>query len=144
MRKVKYGTSMRFREETFKENGQIIKKYYIDDKEVSQDVYYSLTDELYENTKLKQEEHVDEICNCEECQYLLELINEIRQSSDSEALAILKSEIDFRVQEAYIEGQYVLANELGNSLLKHAVRLENDFENLYENGSLLEHNEDED
>jgi len=133
---------MRFREETFKENGQIIKKYYIDDKEVTQDVYYNLTDELYENTKLKQDEHTEEICNCEECQYLLELINEIRQSSDSEALAILRQEIEFRVQEAYIEGQHVLANELGNSLLKHAVRLEDELENLYENGSLDEYNED--
>ena len=125
---------MRFREEIYKENGEIIKKFYIDDKEVTQDVYYNLTDELYENTKLKQEEHNDEICDCEECQYFLELINEIRQSSDSEALAILKDEIEFRVQEAYIEGQHVLANELGNSLLKHAVRLESKLEDLYENG----------
>jgi len=133
---------MKFREETFKENGQIIKKFYIDDKEVTQDVYFNLTDELYENTKLKQDDHNEEICNCEECQYLLELINEIRQSSDSEALAILKDEIDFRVQEAYMQGQYVLANELGNSLLKHAVKLEDELENLYENGSLDEYNED--
>jgi len=133
---------MVFREETFKENGQIIKKFYIDDKEVTQDVYFNLTDELYENTKFKQDDHNEEICNCEECQYLLELINEIRQSSDSEALAILKDEIEFRVQEAYIEGQHVLANELGNSLLKHAVKLENELDNLYENGSLDEYNED--
>lgn len=133
---------MRFREEIYKENGEIIKKYYIDDKEVTQDVYFNLTDELYENTKLKQDDHNDEICSCEECQYLLELINEIRQSSDSEALAILKSEIDFRVQEAYIEGQHVLVNELGNSLLKNAVRLESELENLYENGSFDEYNED--
>ncbi len=125
---------MRFREEIYKENGEIIKKFYIDGKEVTQDVYFNLTDELYENTKLKQDDHNEEICNCEECQYLLELINEIRQSSDSEALAILKDEIDFRVQEAYIEGQHVLANELGNSLLKHAVRLESKLEDLYENG----------
>ncbi len=133
---------MKFREEIFKENGQIIKKFYIDDKEVTQDVYYNLTDELYENTKLKQEEHNDEICDCEECQYFLELINEIRNSSDKEALEILKSKIDFRVQEAYIEGQHVLANELGNSLLKHAVKLEDELNNLYENGSLDEYNED--
>lgn len=133
---------MRFREEIYKENGEIIKKFYIDDKEVTQDVYYNLTDELYENTKLKQEEHNDEICDCEECQYFLELINEIRNSSDKEALEILKSEIDFRVQEAYIEGQYVLANELGNSLLKHAVKLEDELKNLYENGSLDKYNED--
>ena len=133
---------MRFREEIYKENGEIIKKFYIDDKEVTQDVYFNLTDELYENTKLKQDDHNEEICNCEECQYLLELINEIRQSSDSEALAILKDEIEFRVQEAYIEGQHVLANELGNSLLKHAVKLEDELENLYENGSLHEYNED--
>ena len=125
---------MKFREEIFKENGQIVKKYYINDKEVTQDIYYNLTDELYENIKLKQEEHTDELCNCEECQYLLELINEIRQSSDSEALAILKDEIEFRIQEAYIEGQHVLTNELGNSLLKHAVRLESELEDLYENG----------
>jgi len=133
---------MRFREEIYKENGEIIKKFYIDDKEVTQDVYYNLTDELYENTKLKQEEHNDEICDCEECQYFLELINEIRNSSDKEALEILKSEIDFRVQEAYIEGQHVLANELGNSLLKHAVKLEDELNNLYENGGLDEYNED--
>lgn len=133
---------MKFREETFKENGQMIKKFYIDDKEVTQDVYFNLTDELYENTKLKQDDHNEEICNCEEYQYLLELINEIRQSSDSEALAILKDEIEFRVQEAYIEGQHVLANELGNSLLKHAVKLEDELDNLYENGSLDEYNED--
>jgi len=133
---------MRFREEIYKENGEIIKKFYIDDKEVTQDVYYNLTDELYENTKLKQEEHNDEICDCEECQYFLELINEIRNSSDKEALEILKSEIDFRVQEAYIEGQHVLANELGNSLLKHAVKLEDELDDLYENGSLNEYNED--
>ena len=125
---------MKFREETYKENGRIIKKYFIDDKEVTQDVFFKLTDELYENTKLKQDDHNDEICDCEECQYFLELINEIRQSSDSEALAILKDEIEFRVQEAYIEGQHVLANELGNSLLKHAVRLESELEDLYENG----------
>lgn len=134
--------TMKFREEIYKESGEIIKKFYIDDKEVTQDVYFNLTDELYENTKLKQDEHNEEICNCEECQYLLELINEIRQSSDSEALAILKDEIEFRVQEAYIEGQHVLANELGNSLLKHAVKLEDELENLYENGSLDEYNED--
>jgi len=133
---------MKFREETYKENGRIIKKYFIDDKEVTQDVFFKLTDELYENTKLKQDDHNDEICDCEECQYLLELINEIRQSSDSEALDILKNEIDFRVQEAYLEGQHVLANELGNSLLKHAVKLEDELENLYENGSLDEYNED--
>jgi len=133
---------MKFREEIFKENGQIVKKYYINDKEVTQDIYYNLTDELYENIKLKQEEHTDELCNCEECQYLLELINEIRQSSDSEALAILKDEIEFRIQEAYIEGQHVLANELGNSLLKYAVKLEDELENLYENGSLDKYNED--
>jgi len=133
---------MKFREEIFKENGQIVKKYYINDKEVTQDVYYNLTDELYENIKLKQEEYTDELCNCEECQYFLELINKIRQSSDSEALAILKDEIEFRVQEAYIEGQHVLANELGNSLLKHAVKLEDELENLYENGSLDKYNED--
>lgn len=133
---------MKFREETFKENGQIIKKFYIDDKEVTQDVYFNLTDELYENTKLKQDDHNEEICNCEECQYLLELINEIRQSSDSEALAILKDEIDFRVQEAYMQGQYVLSNELGNSLLKHAVKLEDELDNLYENGSFDKYNED--
>lgn len=142
MRKVKYGTSMRFREETFKENGQIIKKYYIDDKEVSQDVYYSLTDELYENTKLKQEEHTEEICDCEECQYYIDLIHAIKESDYSEALEILRQEIEFRVQEAYMEGQHVLANELGNSLLKHAVKLEDELENLYENGSFDEYNED--
>lgn len=133
---------MRFREEIYKENGEIIKKFYIDDKEVTQDVYYDLTDELYENTKLKQDDHNEEICNCEDCQYLLELINGIRQSSDSEALAILKDEIEFRVQEAYIEGQHVLANELGNSLLKHAVKLEDGLDSLYENGSSHEYNED--
>lgn len=133
---------MKFREEIFKENGQIVKKYYINDKEVTQDVYYNLTDELYENIKLKQEEHTDELCNCEECQYFLELINKIRQSSDSEALAILKDEIEFRVQEVYIEGQHVLANELGNYLLKYAVKLEDKLDNLYENGSLNEYNED--
>lgn len=133
---------MKFREEIFKENGQIVKKYYINDKEVTQDVYYNLTDELYENIKLTQEEYTDELCNCEECQYFLELINKIRQSSDSEALAILKDEIEFRVQEVYIEGQHVLANELGNSLLKYAVKLEDKLNNLYENGSLHEYNED--
>jgi len=133
---------MKFREEIFKENGQIVKKYYINDKEVTQDVYYNLTDELYENIKLKQEEYTDELCNCEECQYFLELINKIRQSSDSEALAILKDEIEFRVQEVYIEGQHVLANELGNYLLKYAVKLEDKLDNLYENGSLNEYNED--
>lgn len=133
---------MRFREETYKENGQIIKKYYIDDKEVSQDVYFNLTDELYENIKFKQEEHTEEICNCEECQYFLELINEIRQSSDRQALSILKNEIDLRVQEAYMEGQHMLANELGNSLLKHAVKLEDELENLYENSILDEYDEE--
>jgi len=133
---------MKFREEIFKENGQIVKKYYINDKEVTQDVYYNLTDELYENIKLKQEEYTDELCNCEECQYFLELINKIRQSSDSEALAILKDEIEFRVQEVYIEGQHVLANELGNYLLKYAVKLEDKLNNLYENGSSHEYNED--
>lgn len=133
---------MKFREEIFKENGQIVKKYYINDKEVTQDVYYNLTDELYENIKLKQEEYTDELCNCEECQYFLELINKIRQSSDSEALAILKDEIEFRVQEVYIEGQHVLANELGNYLLKYAVKLEDKLDNLYENGSSHEYNED--
>lgn len=133
---------MKFREEIYKENGEIIKKFYIDDKEVTQDVYFNLTDELYENTKLKQDDHNEEICNCEACQYFLELINKIRNSSDKEALEILKSEIDFRIQEAYIEGQHVLANELGNSLLKHAVKLEDELESLYENGSLDEYNED--
>lgn len=133
---------MKFREETYKENGRIIKKYFIDDKEVTQDVFFKLTDELYENTKFKQDEHPDEICNCDDCQYLLDLVREIKIASDSEALDILKNEIDFRVQEAYIEGQYVLANELGNSLLKHAVKLEDELENLYENGSLDEYNED--
>jgi len=127
---------MKFREETFKENGQIIKKFYIDDKEVTQDVYFNLTDELYESTKFKQDDHNEEICNCEECQYFLELINEIRQSPDSEALAILKDEIDFRVQEAYLEGQRVLANELGNYFLKYTVQLENKIDSLYENGTL--------
>ena len=125
---------MRFREETFKESGQIIKKYYIDDKEVTQDVYYNLIDELYENTKLKQDEHTEEICDCEECQYYLDLIHAIKESNYSEALEILRQEIEFRVQEAYMEGQHVLANELGNSLLKHAVRLESELEDLYENG----------
>ena len=132
---------MIFREELFKENGKIVKKYYIDNKEVSQDVYYKLTDDLYENTKFKQEEHTEEICDCDECQYFLQLVHEIKKSSDSDALEILRSEIEFRVQEAYIEGQHVLANELGNSLLKHAVKLEDKLENLYENGSLDEYNE---
>jgi len=36
----------------------------------------------------------------------------------------------------------VLANELGNSLLKYAVKLEGELDNLYENGSLNEYNED--
>lgn len=133
---------MKFREETYKENGRIIKKYFIDDKEVTQDVFFKLTDELYENTKFKQDEHPDEICNCDDSQYLLDLVREIKIASDSEALDILKNEIDFRVQEAYLEGQYVLANELGNSLLKHAVKLEDELDNLYENGSLNEYNED--
>lgn len=133
---------MNFREETYKENGRIIKKYFIDDKEVTQDVFFKLTDELYENTKFKQNEHPDEICNCDDCQYLLDLVREIKIASDSEALDILKNEIDFRVQEAYLEGQHVLANNLGNSLLKHAVKLEDEIDNLYENGSLDEYNED--
>jgi hypothetical protein len=133
---------MKFREETYKENGGIIKKYFIDDKEVTQDVFFKLTDELYENIKFKQDEHLDEICNCDDCQYLLDLVREIKIASDSEALDILKNEIDFRVQEAYIEGQHVLANELGNSLLKHAVKLEDEIDNLYENGSSHEYNED--
>ena len=133
---------MKFREETYKENGRIIKKYFIDDKEVTQDVFFKLTDELYENTKFIQDEHPDEICNCDDCQYLLDLVREIKIASDSEALDILKNEIDFRVREAYIEGQHVLANELGNSLLKHAVKLEDELENLYENGSSHEYNED--
>ena len=133
---------MKFREETYKENGRIIKKYFIDDKEVTQDVFFKLTDELYENTKFKQDEHPDEICNCDDCQYLLDLVREIKIASYSEALDILKKEIDFRVQEAYLEGQHVLANELGNSLLKHAVKLEDELDNLYENGSLNEYNED--
>jgi len=127
---------MKFREETYKENGRIIKKYFIDDKEVTQDVFFKLTDELYENTKFKQDEHPNAICTCDDCQYLLDLVREIKIASDSEALDILKNEIDFRVQEAYLEGQRVLANELGNYFLKYTVQLENEIDSLYENGTL--------
>ncbi len=48
----------------------------------------------------------------------------------------MKDEIDFRVQEAYLEGQRVLANELGNYFLKYTVQLENKIDSLYENGTL--------
>lgn len=134
---------MVFREETYKENGQIIKKYYIDDKEVSQNAYYNLFEELYENTKLKGEEHLDEICNCEDCQYLLDLIRQIKQLSDKDAYEILRDEIDFRVQEAYMEGQRVLTSELCNSLLKYSVRLEDELENLYQNGNIDEYEDND-
>lgn len=134
---------MKFREEIYSENGKIIKKFYIDDKEVTHDVYLKLTDELYENIKVKQDEHPDEVCACEECQYLNQLVNEIKQSSDSEAVEILRNEIEFRTQEAYLQAQHVLANELGNSLIKYAVRLEDDLEDLYESNNWIEVDEDD-
>jgi hypothetical protein len=124
-------------------------EYFINNKPVEQEVYDSILqdDSLYEFLPLPKVNNIpdnncntnkvvsinknsenEEECHCENCQELLIMINNIREMDDYEAKNILGNYIEVIKTHVHMETLVDTYNEIGNSLVKHSGKLENQLE----------------
>jgi len=127
---------MKFKEEITKDdNGNLIRQYFINDKEVDEKTFMTLWEDFCCNVGSAKTAFSKTRSNVVEDEYCVELLKEIRNLGDDEALELLQEEIEAIINESFLYGQQVLLNNLGNVLLKQATRLEDYLEQF--------HNEDE-
>ncbi len=124
------------------ENG----KYFINSKEVDEKVYISMLEEALDqskkqnetisklmantnNTNRKQEDDCEEEF-CEDCQGILDLINDLCEMPPEEALDVFREIVGQHRQEAFIEGMIEAYNNLGSIAFKVASKLENQLDDM--------------
>jgi len=149
--------TMSFQKIKFKEiiNGEE-KTYQINDKYVTEEVYNSMSNDesLYvlpplpkmngspeNNCKVvninKNNPNVEE-CACEECQELLQVIYDIREIDDNEALEGLRSYVEAIRIKTNLEALVNVYNELGNGMIKTSARLEDQLEEFFSQFDVVE------
>ena len=140
---------MSFREETCKdENGNIIKKYYINNQPVSEHTYFSLSDDFYSGKPLlqnqNQEQDSEELCTCQECETLRYIIDNIKNMDKEDAVEYLRNVIETNVTIGQYQKQIDLYNTFGQQFFKTASQLDNEMEEYIDemgNGNINEDGE---
>lgn len=143
---------MSFEKIKFKEiiNGEEI-QYLINDKYVTKETYFSLLNDesLYvlpplpkmngspensynvdKTSNVNNKNNDEGICACEECQELLEIIYDIREMNDNEALEGLRNYIDAIRTKTNLESLIQAYSEFGNSMIKVSAQLEVELEDF--------------
>ncbi len=124
-------------------NGDRI-EYFINNKQVEKNVYDKLMfdDSLYTFPPLpKVDKSPEDSCNinhddegdgfiCEDCQELLDIISDLREMDDGEAIDALREYLNIVRAETQLETLIEVYSELGSSTSKLATRLEIELENF--------------
>jgi len=124
--------------EIIKPNGEV--EYFINGQHVNEDTYNKLLndDSLYnlpplpkvnENYNEYIDEHYDEDIN-ENYEELLNIVQDIKQMNEKEAINGLKNYLEIIKTEVYLQTLITTYNEIGNNSIKFAARLENELEDL--------------
>lgn len=85
----------------------------------------------------KNNSNVEE-CACEECQELLQVIYDIREMDDNEALEGLRSYVEAIRIKTNLEALVNVYDELGNGMIKTSARLEDQLEEFLSQFDIVE------
>ena len=122
---------LNFNEETtFDGKGNSKKKFYINNKEQSEDVFNSLFEDSIQN-KNTNYNNIDS--NSEEINpYLFNLADKLKKSNIEEAVQILVEELEIQYTTGLLTGRYEILETLGMTLLKQSAFCEEELKNMYE------------
>ena len=122
---------LNFNEETtFDGKGNSKKKFYINNKEQSEDVFNSLFEDSIQN-KNTNYNNIDS--NSEEVNpYLSNLVNKLKKVNIEEAVQILAEELEIQYTTGLLTGRYEILETLGMTLLKQSAFCEEELKNMYE------------
>jgi len=122
---------LNFNEETtFDGKGNSKKKFYINNKEQSEDVFNSLFEDSIQN-KNTNYNNIDS--NREEINpYLFNLADKLKKSNIEEAVQILVEELEIQYTTGLLTGRYEILETLGMTLLKQSAFCEEELKNMYE------------
>jgi hypothetical protein len=122
---------LNFNEETtFDGKGNSKKKFYINNKEQSEDVFNSLFEDSIQN-KNTNYNNIDS--NSEEINpYLFNLADKLKKSNIEEAVQILAEELEIQYTTGLLTGRYEILETLGMTLLKQSAFCEEELKNMYE------------
>ena len=150
---------MSFQKIKFKEiiNGNEI-SYQINDKYVTSEVYNAMLndEDLFvlpplpkmngspENSckvidiNKNRDNNDSEFCQCDQCQELLQIIDDIREMDDNEALEGLQNYIESIKIKAHLETASQIYNEIGNNMIKVSGKLEDQLDEFLSQFEVVE------
>jgi len=150
---------MSFQKIKFKEiiNGNEI-SYQINDKYVTSEVYNAMLndEDLFvlpplpkmngspENSckvidiNKNRDNNDSEFCQCDQCQELLQIIDDIREMDDNEALEGLQNYIESIKIKAHLETASQIYNEIGNNMIKVSGKLEDQLDEFLKQFEVVE------
>jgi len=132
--------------------------YQINDKFVTKEVYDSMEqdDSLYilpplpkmngspENSckvidiNKNRDNNEVEFCQCDQCQELLQIIDDIREMDDNEALEGLQNYIESIKIKSHLETASQIYNEIGNNMIKVSGKLEDQLDEFLSQFEVVE------
>ena len=145
-------SNLNFSEQTSRdEQGNIMKKYFINNKSVNENVYFTLSDDFYGNIPKKDkadrnEETVkeevpisnssiqDNYCN-EEDEVLYDMVLSIQEMDEDTAVDFLKDLLEKNNEIAIYETKIRMYEELGKNMIKISGQLETQMENVIDDYS---------
>jgi len=86
----------------------------------------------------KNRDNVDELCQCDQCQELLQIIDDIREMDDIEALDGLQNYVESIKIKSHLETASQIYNEIGNNMIKVSGKLEDQLDEFLSQFEVVE------
>jgi len=125
-------------------NGATI--YSINGNLVNENTYNRLLEDDNSSSTLSQsiesndDFDIEDECLCDNCQNIRDLIDDIKEMDDNEAFYLLSGYISCSEEEAYMRGVIDAHDQIGNTLIKIAGKMEDDLDDIQ--SQLDEENDD--
>jgi len=79
-----------------------------------------------------------EFCQCDQCQELLQIIDDIREMDDNEALEGLQNYVESIKIKSHLETASQIYNEIGNNMIKVSGKLEDQLDDFLSQFDVVE------
>ena len=79
-----------------------------------------------------------EFCQCDQCQELLQIIDDIREMDDNEALEGLQNYVESIKIKSHLETASQIYNEIGNNMIKVSGKLEDQLDDFLSQFEVVE------
>ena len=117
------------------------KQFFINDKQVDENTYEKILNDnslffpplpKVDKSPENSNNHNDEEFICEDCQELLNIITDLREMDDGEAIDALRGYIEIIKTETHFQSLIEAYGELGSSFNKVSAKLEVELDNFLE------------